>query len=201
MKLNLVFLVLLSVFSLGCSERVFTAPLRATLIDPSLGIEAVPAYLGDEYVSHFNRYTKVMTPDGVSIHILAQSQLTNEQVVRARSVLEHYLTNLPGSLYGEDKSAVANKMAENNAMLLLLNGEGDGKNPASELAGQPLYQNEIQVEGGRWYINQDYSHRDATFEEICIWFMIQVLAWMVVAGFQVHFPAFKQKFGQHKKTA
>ncbi|PIE56042.1 MAG: hypothetical protein CSA34_06150 [Desulfobulbus propionicus] len=87
-------------------------------------------------------------------------------MVRARSVLEHYLRNFPGSLYGDDKSAVVNKMAENNAILLLLNGEDDGTNLASKLEGQPLYQNEIQVEGNSWYINQDYNHRDATFEEI-----------------------------------
>ncbi|PID80666.1 hypothetical protein CSA17_04935 [bacterium DOLJORAL78_65_58] len=80
--------------------------------------------------------------------------------------MEHYLRNLPGSLYGADKSAVANKMAENNAILLLLNGQDDGTNPAGEMMGQPLYQNEIQVEGHSWYINQDYTHRDATFEEI-----------------------------------
>lgn len=32
--------------------------------------------------------------------------------------------------------------------------------------GQPLYEEEIQVEGHSWYINQNYDHRDATFEEI-----------------------------------
>ena len=107
-----------------------------------------------------------MAPNGQSIHILAQTQITNEQMVRARNVLEHYLTNLPGSLYGSDKSAVANKMAENEAILLLLNGSDDGTNPATDIGGQPLYHDEIQVEGHPWYLNQNYEHRDATFEEV-----------------------------------
>ncbi|PIE51066.1 MAG: hypothetical protein CSA38_00110 [Flavobacteriales bacterium] len=81
--------------------------------------------------------------------------------------MEHYLTNYPGSQYGADKSAVANKMAENNAILCLLNGQDDGNNSVgNQVSGQPLYQNEIQVEGHSWYMNQDYTHRDAAFEEI-----------------------------------
>ena len=49
----------------------------------------------------------------------------------------------------------------------MLNGQDDGKNPVGEkVSGQPLYQNEIQVEGHSWYMNQDYSHRDAAYEEI-----------------------------------
>ncbi|MBB1385882.1 hypothetical protein H5119_10065 [Pseudoalteromonas sp. SG45-5] len=49
---------------------------------------------------------------------------------------------------------------------MLLNGEDDGTNTAAELAGQPLYYSEMQVEGGSWYINQNYEHRDASYEEI-----------------------------------
>ncbi|PID93422.1 MAG: hypothetical protein CSA95_08020 [Bacteroidetes bacterium] len=87
--------------------------------------------------------------------------------MRCRSVLEFYLTDYPGSVYGADKSAVARKMVENNAILCLLNGQDDGSNPVgNKIMGQPLYQNEIQVEGHPWYMNQEYEHRDATFEEI-----------------------------------
>ncbi len=101
------------------------------------------------------------------IHIVAQDKITNEQIIRCRSILQHYLTNYAGSQYGADKSAVANKMADNKAILVLLNGQDDGSNPlANKITGQPLYQNEIQVEGHVWYMNQNYSHRDAAFEEI-----------------------------------
>ncbi|WP_104398821.1 hypothetical protein [Vibrio penaeicida] len=134
----------------------------------SLGIEDVPDTLSKTYSVEmkFNRYTKVLAPNGKAIHLIAQDKLSDNQIVRARSVLEHYLTPLPNSQFGSDKTQVANKMADNNAILLLLNGEDDGSNPATELDGQPLYQNEIQVEGHKWYINQNYDHRDATFEEI-----------------------------------
>lgn len=134
-------------------------------LDASLGIEAVPASLGSSYTSNFDRYTKVVAPNGLPIHIVAQSNITNEQIVRTRSVLEHYLKNYLGSQYGNDKSNVANKMAENNATLTLLNG-ADGQGSPPQVNGQPLYEMEMQVEGNTWYVNQDYSHRDATFEEI-----------------------------------
>ncbi|WP_375749122.1 hypothetical protein [Vibrio sp. HN007] len=134
----------------------------------ALKIEAVPENLSNTYSRNlnFNRYTKVTTSNGGAIHIIAQDDLTDNQIVRARSILEHYLAPYPGSVYGADKTNVANKMAENGATLLLLNGSDDGSNPAAELDGQPLYQDEIQVEGGSWYINQNYDHRDASYEEI-----------------------------------
>ena len=135
----------------------------------ALGIEAVPASLSSTYSTalQFNRYTKVVAPNNKPIHIIAQDKLADNQIVRARAILNHYLTDLPGSTFGSDKSSVANKMAINGAVLLLLNGSDDGSNAATNLGGQPLYQNEIQVEGGTWYISQDYEqHRDASFEEI-----------------------------------
>ena len=135
--------------------------------NPELGIEnIIPTSLGKEYSANFNRYTKVVTPNGGKIHIVAQSNLTDEQIVRTRSTLEHFLKNYPGSKYGNNKSELANKMAENGAILTLLNGQDDGNNPV-EVNGQALFENEIQVEGHPWYINQDYNnHRDATYEEI-----------------------------------
>lgn len=134
----------------------------------ALGIEAVPSNLSATYSSslNFNRYTKVDTPNGKAIHIVAQNQITDNQIVRARSILESYLMPYPGSVYGEDKSSVANKMSDNGAILLLLNGVDDGTNSAAELDGQPLYYGEMQVEGGQWYLQQDYEHRDASYEEI-----------------------------------
>lgn len=134
----------------------------------ALGIETVPEELAKTYSNKlkFNRYTKVTAPNGKAIHIIAQDELSDNQIVRARSILEHYLTAYPGSLYGSDKTDVANKMTENEAKLLLLNGSDDGSNPAASLSGQPLYYNEIQVEGHSWYVNQNYEHRDASFEEI-----------------------------------
>ncbi len=161
-------IIALSSISMVSCKKDSPSPTPPGLANPELGIEnVIPAKLGKVYASYFNRYTSVLTPNGGSIHIVAQSNITDEQIVRCRSILEHYLKNYPGSQYGADKSAVANKMAENNAILCLLNGQDDGNNPAGEqVTGQPLYQNEIQLEGHSWYMNQNYSHRDAAFEEI-----------------------------------
>ncbi len=159
-----VFLILLFIFS--CSnDNSENQPIGQA--NPELGIEnIIPSNLGKEYSANFNRYTKFVTPNGGKIHIVAQSNLTDEQIVRTRSTLEHFLKNYPGSEYGDNKSELANKMAENGAILTLLNGQDNGNNPV-EVNGQALFENEIQVEGHPWYINQDYNnHRDATYEEI-----------------------------------
>ncbi|WP_299159243.1 hypothetical protein [uncultured Tenacibaculum sp.] len=161
----LVLSIILTTVSCSNDDGTTTTTVVPEVTNEVLGIEAVPSSLGSEYTTNFDRYTKVVTPNGGNIHIVAQNNLTNEQIVRCRSILEHYLKNYEGSVYGSDKSAVANKMAENNAVLTLLNGQDDGTNPVN-VNGQALFQNEIQVEGHSWYINQDYTHRDAAFEEI-----------------------------------
>ncbi|NRA55366.1 MAG: hypothetical protein HRU23_14575 [Gammaproteobacteria bacterium] len=148
------------------TTAVVIPPLSSASL--ALGITAVPPELAKVYTPQykFNRYAKHLAPNGEAIHIVAQDKLSDDQIVRARSILGHYLKDYSGSIYGADKSAIANKMTENGAILLLLNGSDDGTNPAGEVDGQPLYQEEIQVEGGKWYFQQDYNHRDASFEEI-----------------------------------
>jgi len=134
----------------------------------SSSINAIPKELAKTYTPAlgFDKYAYVSTPNGGKIHIIAQDKINESQLMRSKAILEHFLRNFEGSKFGADKSMVANKMAENNAILMLLNGQDDGKNPAKELDGQPLYQNEIQVEGHEWYLKQDYTHRDAAYEEI-----------------------------------
>ncbi|MCF2875204.1 MULTISPECIES: hypothetical protein [unclassified Tenacibaculum] len=135
------------------------------VFNTELGIEAVPSSLGKSYQKHFDRYTKVMAPNGKPIHIVIQDDVTDEQAVRCRGILEHYLKDYPGSKFGENKDEIANKMTENNAVLALMNGQDDGTNDV-KVNAQPLYKNEIQVEGHPWYVNQNYKHRDAAYEEI-----------------------------------
>ncbi len=170
MKKTILILSLLAISMLttvACKkDKTTLTPQKITFDEKGIST-TVPGILGSVYIKNFNRYTKVTTPNGGSIHIVAQANLTDEQIIRCRSVLEFYLTDYPGSVYGANKTAVANKMAENKAILCLLNGQDDGSNPVGEqVTGQPLYQNEIQVEGHPWYMNQNYEHRDATFEEI-----------------------------------
>ncbi len=158
---------LLIVFlSSSCSKRNITPVTTENKIyNTNLGIGPVPISLGKRYTKHFDRYTKVNTPNGGTIHIVAQNKITDEQIIRCKGVLKHFLENYNGSLYGNNKDAIANKMSDNGAVLVLLNGKDDGKNRVN-VPGQPLFQEEIQVEGTSWYINQNYNHRDATFEEI-----------------------------------
>lgn len=161
-----IFLLLLNLafISESCKKDTIS-PQPLGQLDPELGIEEIPESLGRKYRNKFNRYTKLVTPNGGAIHIVAQNNITNEQMIRCRSILQHFLTDYEESTFGSNKDEIANKMAENGAILLLLNGEDDGSNKVL-LKGQPLYQNEIQVEGQSWYTNQDYEHRDAAFEEI-----------------------------------
>lgn len=118
-----------------------------------------------EYARDFVWYTHINAPNGGLIRIFAQDQVTIDQIIHARDILNFYLTNVPNSTYGADKSAVANAMANNEAILVLLNGHDRGNPP--RVQGQELYSEELVVEGSPAYINNDYeNHRDATFEEI-----------------------------------
>ena len=129
------------------------------------GIITMPTGLPSAY-SSFVKYTKIQAPNGQAIHFIAQNAITEAQIVRARNILQFYLTNVPDSQYGADKSAIINQMATNEAILMLLNGSDGDTNPPNVNA-QPLYQNEMAVEGHTWYITNDYdNHRDAAYEEI-----------------------------------
>ncbi|MCX7538801.1 hypothetical protein OS123_09685 [Corynebacterium sp. P5875] len=77
----------------------------------------------------------------------------------AYSVLDFYLNSLG--------MAVANRMAENDAVLMMPDGgDGDSAIDDSALTGQPLYAMEVANPGSAWYTGNDYKHRDVTLEEI-----------------------------------
>ena len=131
-----------------------------------IDIMAIPDSFPRKIKNAFNRYTQVIAPNGKAINIFAQTDITNAQILHARDVLVFYLTDVPNSTYGADKSVVANQMANNKATLMLLGGS-DGDREPPRLNAQPLYATELIVEGTDAYINNDYeNHRDATFEEI-----------------------------------
>jgi hypothetical protein len=103
--------------------------------------------------------------------LLAQKAWTVDQIKKARNVLLFILTDFSGSEYGNDKSAIANAMADRKATMVLFNTEPDlreamrgplGKE--TDLGMQDLRANECPAEG-----DDDYMHhitRDASFEEI-----------------------------------
>ncbi len=52
--------------------------------------------------------------------------------------------------------------------------DGDEATPDKALIGQLLYQMELPVTGSKWYIENDYEHIDASYEEIFHMVMIMV---------------------------
>jgi Ca2+-binding EF-hand superfamily protein len=113
----------------------------------------------------FTKYAEVIAPNGKPIRIIAQPGVRNIAVARARNLLQFFLTDVPGTKYGADKRAVANAMADNRAMLMMPEGHHvEGQEP--HLNAQPLFEDEAPVDGSRWYLQSNWDHRDAGFEEI-----------------------------------
>ncbi len=154
----------------GTSHSKSTSLLTAAAASQvhGISIQTVPSQFSDYSKAGYNRYVAVKAPNGKSIHILIMDQLSDYQIVKAVNVLNHYLTPVVGTKYGDkdSKRDIANAMADNGAVLKLMNYH-DEPRYNDDLDGQPLFEEEIQVEGGDWYIQQDYEdHRDASYEEI-----------------------------------
>ena len=129
--------------------------------------ENVPQVIRDVFI----KYTKIYAPNGKPIHILAQDGWTDDQIKKGRNVLEFILTDFPGSAYGNDKSAIANSMADRKATMVFFNTEPDMRKAmrgplrgATDLSMQDLRANECPAEGDDDYMN--HITRDASFEEI-----------------------------------
>jgi major membrane immunogen (membrane-anchored lipoprotein) len=141
-----------------------------------LGVVPLPEELGKTLNGLFSKYTKHIAPNGKPIHIFAQSGVSDLQVARAREILKYHLTDAPGTQYGHDKTALANRMADVRATLIYTDTEikSFAMRPilrGSELRLQDLYATESPVEGSYEYIHnkarpgQRFS-RDASYEEI-----------------------------------
>jgi len=134
------------------------------------GIVDLPNDIDSIFLNVASRYTHVQTPNGDYIQFLIQDQITEEMVVHVRSVLESFLSNIPNSNYGSNKSSLANSIASSNAIMFLLNDEDEYESPYlvalfdSGIKGQDLLSTEIFPEGVVEY-NQN-SARNATYEEI-----------------------------------
>ena len=168
-------LLILSLFVITCSKsdsdiRVAGILEKLSISDSRNGIvqlsEQVPSVLTDI----FNRYTRILAPNGKPIHMLAQAGWTEDQILKARNVLQHILTDFPGSDYGHDKTKVANAMANRNATMVLFNTPQElraaFRTPLRDvnLSMQDLRANECPAEGTEDYMN--HITRDASFEEI-----------------------------------
>ena len=119
-----------------------------------------------EYIQEgLTRYAEVTAPNGGVIKIFGAPETGDERIRRAHSLLRFFLKDVAGSEFGADKSEVANRMATNRAVLVMPAGEHEEGNEP-QVDAQPLYANETPVEGSAWYMENNYEHRDAAFEEI-----------------------------------
>jgi len=149
------------------------------------GIVDLPDNVDPLFSAVASRYTHIEAPNGDLIQFLIQDAFTDDQILHARRVLASYLTDIPDSEWGNDKSNVANAMAASNAILFLLNNEDEYENPDlwvlidSGVNGQDLLATEVFPEGSAAYMNS--TDRDATYEE--------VLHYMHGFGIQIALPA------------
>jgi len=141
-----------------------------------LGVVPLPEELGKTLNGLFAKYTKHLAPNGKPIHMFAQSGVSDLQLARAREILKYHLTDAPGTQYGSDKTALANRMADVKATLMYTDTEikSFAMRPFlrdSELRLQDLYATESPVEGSFEYIHNkgkpgERFTRDASYEEI-----------------------------------
>lgn len=157
-------LILIAILSINAYSQ--SLPDNIDISGGFYGVVELPSTVPAAFANGgFVKYTKIQCPNGEAIHFVAQDQVTDAMVVRARTLLEFYLKDLPGSEFGADKTNVTNTMGTNDATLVLMNG-AHGEGPEPTVNGQELYQNEMTVEGSDWYQNNNFEYRDASFEEI-----------------------------------
>ena len=151
------------------SAQVVTLPDIDISGSPN-GIVLLPMNTPSVFTDLFSRYTKIIAPNGKPIHFLAQDDWSDDKIIKAKKVMEHFLTDYPYSLHGSNKEAVANAMSDRKSTMTLYNNSvaaraaREGLRGATDLALQSMWANEITVEGDDDYMNQ--ITRDATFEEV-----------------------------------
>lgn len=155
---------------LGTGAQAQTLPDNIDISSSPNGVVALPSSVSPVFTNVFDRYTKIVAPNGQAIHLLIQNQVSDAKAVRAREVMRFFLTDAPGSQYGADKTAIANRMGNNEAALVYFNTEQaaqqafNGPLGNANIFAQDLYSTESVVEGTNAYTNN--TNRDATFEEV-----------------------------------
>lgn len=127
-------------------------------------IKKVTQSFNEKYNKYYTKYMEYTAPNGKSVYILAMDKVSDDQIIYAYQILSFYLTSNDNI----NKDPIANRMADNGAILIMPNGaDKDGKTPQEALSiGQNLNQLEVANIGSNWYVNNNYEHRDASFEEI-----------------------------------
>jgi hypothetical protein len=135
------------------------------------GSVPLPKTVPSVFAEVFVKYTKIVAPNGKPIHLLAQADWTDDKLIKVRNILEHMLTDFPGSEYGSNKTKVANSMSDRKATMVLFNSSQASREAMSgfrrgvtDLDMQSMWANEISAEGSDDYMN--HITRDATYEEV-----------------------------------
>lgn len=135
--------------------------------DNAFGIAQVPASASALYKTTFCKYLPLTVSNGKTIGFYAQAKVSDDQLIRAQRILNFYLEAVPNSNEGSNKTAIANRMADNGAHMMLLNGADGDIELSDGLQGQPLYEKEMITEGSVGYLSGNpEQYRDASFEEI-----------------------------------
>lgn len=133
-----------------------------THIDESYIIRDLTPF-GKYYSNTYSKALQYITPNDKAITIFAQNKVTDDMMLKAYNMIAFYLES-DGNIYKKaDKVKIANKMGDNWAILSMGNGKDKGN---TNMTGQPLYEMETVVPGSKWYLDNDYEHRDASYEEI-----------------------------------
>ena len=142
-----------------------------SIAESSHGIVMLPKQVPPVIRDIFNRYTRIITPNGKPIHFLIQAAWSEDQILKARNVLRHILSDFPGSFYGDNKTRVANALAESSATMVLFNDVEELERAFDtapledvDMCMQDLRANECPADGSDDYMN--HVTRDASFEEI-----------------------------------
>lgn len=123
----------------------------------------VPRHLQSKKLT---RYTQLVMDGKVVMQFVVGPSMTDAQVQRMLRLTRFYLTDVPGSTYGADKSSVRDAMAKHAATMVSPDGAHIEGASRGLPRGQELYAAEIAPEGSTWYVDNDFEHRDASMEEI-----------------------------------
>jgi hypothetical protein len=112
---GILLVIIISLFNFsGFSQSL---PDNIDISSSSNGVVDLPSNVPSAFISDgFVKYTKISCPNGRSIHFVAQSNISEAQIIRARSIMEFYLKDVPSSQYGSNKSAVINTMGEKKGL-------------------------------------------------------------------------------------
>lgn len=160
----------------GCSSMNGAAPSTAPIAPQDVGdgpgglscaSEIQWAEMPEDLRSKkLTRYTQLVMDGQVVMRYAIGPSVTDAQVQRMLRLTRFYLSDVPGSTFGADKSAVREAMAKNFATMVSPDGAHEEGASDGLPQGQELYAAEISPEGSSWYVENNFDHRDASMEEI-----------------------------------